>query len=191
MHERHTGQHCCPWYLGYFLLNPLRRRRQDPARILATLVREGMTVLEPGPGMGFFTLELARRVGADGRVIAVDVQPRMLKVLARRAAKNALDERIETRLAAGGHMPLTDLHGRVDFVLAFAVVHEMPDSARFFAEIAATLKPGGRMLLAEPIGHVSEAAFAAEIQAGSRNGLSLLEPPAIHRSHVALLGKPA
>jgi ubiquinone/menaquinone biosynthesis C-methylase UbiE len=67
----------CPWWLGYFLLNPFRRLRQDPRKLLKPYVREGMTVLEPGPGTGFFTLELLRLVGKSGRVIASDVQPRM------------------------------------------------------------------------------------------------------------------
>jgi predicted methyltransferase len=58
----------CPWWLGYLLASPLRRLRHDPSPILAPYLREGMTVLEPGPGMGFFTLELARRVGPSGRV---------------------------------------------------------------------------------------------------------------------------
>ena len=51
----------CPWWLGYFLASPIRRWMQDPAKILAPHVREGMIVLEPGPGMGFFTLELVCR----------------------------------------------------------------------------------------------------------------------------------
>lgn len=53
----------CPWWVGYLLASLMRRLLQDLARILAPHVREGMTVLEPGPGIGFFTLELARRVG--------------------------------------------------------------------------------------------------------------------------------
>jgi predicted methyltransferase len=57
----------CPWWIGYLLLSPLRRLGQDPAKILAPYVREGMTVFEPGAGMGYFTLELARRVGPSGR----------------------------------------------------------------------------------------------------------------------------
>jgi ubiquinone/menaquinone biosynthesis C-methylase UbiE len=63
-----------------------------------------MTVLEPGPGMGFFTLELARRVGDAGRVVAVDIQPKMLSVLQRRAAKTGLQNRIETRLGRRNSM---------------------------------------------------------------------------------------
>ena len=49
--------------------------------ILSPLVSEGMTVLEPGPGMGFFTLELARLVGPHGRVVSVEMQAKMLEAL--------------------------------------------------------------------------------------------------------------
>ena len=49
-----------------------------------------MTVLEPGPGMGFFTLELARIVGPEGRVVAVDVQPKMVEGLQKRARRAGL-----------------------------------------------------------------------------------------------------
>jgi len=76
----------CPWWLGYLLASPVRRLLQDPRKLLGPYVREGMTVLEPGPGMGFFTLEIARLVGPSGRVVAVDIQPRMLSSLRRRSA---------------------------------------------------------------------------------------------------------
>jgi len=68
----------CPWWLGYLLASPIRRLLHNPTRILTPFVRPGMTVLEPGPGMGYFTLELARLVGTSGRVVAVDVQPKMI-----------------------------------------------------------------------------------------------------------------
>jgi hypothetical protein len=64
-----AGHGVCPWWVGYLLASPLRRLQYDPAALLAPYVRTGMTVLEPGPGMGFFTLELARRVGPSGRVV--------------------------------------------------------------------------------------------------------------------------
>ena len=75
------SQGVCPWWFGYFLTCPLRRLAFDPAKFLAPYVQDGMTVLEPGPGMGFFTQELARLVGPRGRVLAVDIQPRMLQAL--------------------------------------------------------------------------------------------------------------
>ena len=103
-------KHCvCPWWLGYLLLSPIRRLRQNPSRIVAPYLREGMTVLEPGPGMGFFTLELARRVGSAGRVIAVDVQPRMIERLKRRALKANLAQRIDARVSRPDTMQLDGL----------------------------------------------------------------------------------
>jgi SAM-dependent methyltransferase len=179
----------CPWWLGYVLANPLRRLVQDPAAILRPHVPPGATVLEIGPGMGFFTLELARLAGPAGRIVAVDVQPRMLAGLRRRAARAGLLERIDARLAPAGGMGVGDLAGRVDVVLAFAVVHELPDPDRFFAEAAAALRPGGRVLLSEPSGHVGEADFSATIAAARRAGLDVVDRPEIWRSRSAVLAR--
>ena len=79
------GHRVCPWWLGYVLASPLRRLLQDPVAIVQPYISPGMTVLEPGPGMGFFTIELARLVGGTGRVIAVDIQPKMLDGLKARS----------------------------------------------------------------------------------------------------------
>jgi SAM-dependent methyltransferase len=146
-----------------------------------------MTVLEPGPGMGFFTLELARLVGSGGRVLAVDVQPKMLAGLRRRAGKAGLLERIELRLAEPASLRVEDLPGQVDFTLAFAVVHEMPKG--FFAQAAAASKRGGRLLLAEPRGHVSDERFAKQLEAAKAAGFSVAERPTIRGCHAALLTK--
>jgi|SRR5579884_344259 len=147
----------CPWWLGYFLASPVRRWiSDDPRKLLAPYVREGMTVLEPGPGMGFFTVPLAELVGASGRVIAVDLQPRMIAGLKRRVAKAGLAGRVESRVVAADSLSVSDLAGKVDFILAFALVHEMPSSSRFFQEVGAAAKSGAKLLLAEPAGHVKE-----------------------------------
>ena len=130
----------CPWWLGYLLASPLRRLIQDPAKVLGPYVREGMTVLEPGPGMGFFTLELARLVGPTGRVLAVDIQPRMLAWLRRRAARAGLADRVDIRVVPSDTLGLADMAGSVDFTLAIAVVHELPDVERFFTEVAEVSK---------------------------------------------------
>ena len=180
----------CPWWLGYLLASPLRRLQCNPAILLAPYVREGMTVLEPGPGMGFFTLELAHRVGEAGRVIAVDVQPRMVQGLKRRAAKAGLLDRIDARLAPSDGLGLAGLENSIDFVFAFAVVHEMPDAGSFFVEAARLLKVGGSLLLAEPAGHVGPAEFDAELAAAALAGLAIKGRPVIHRSAAALLERP-
>ncbi len=177
----------CPWWIGYLLVSPLRKLLQDPASILAPFVREGMTVLEPGPGMGFFTLEAARRVGPRGRVVAVDLQPRMLAALRRRAARAGLAGRIEARDARPEALGVEDLAGKVDLVLALLVVHELPDAGRFFAEARAALAPGGKVLVAEPAGHVTAAAFEESMAAAARAGLRRRPGPKVWRSLSAVL----
>lgn len=179
----------CPWWIGYLLASPVRRIFYHPAKVLAPYVREGMTVLEPGPGMGFFTLELARLAGASGRVVVVDIQPRMLDGLRRRAVKAGLLGRLVLRLATADTMGLADLAGTVDFTLAFAVVHELPDAARFFREVARASKPGARVLLAEPGGHVSAALFETELRAAREAGFTAMEAPSLRKNRTALLQK--
>ena len=177
----------CPWWIGWLLASPIRKLVHDPARILAPWVREGMTVLEPGPGMGFFTLELARRVGPGGRVVAVDLQPEMLAGLRRRAERAGLAERVDARLATATSLGIDDLAGKVDLVLAFAMVHELPDAGAFFAEARRVLAPGGRVLVAEPAGHVDGSDWDRTLAAAARVGLRVEPGPAIYRSRTAVL----
>jgi len=179
----------CPWWAGYLLTSPIRKLTQDPARILRPYVRAGMTVLEPGPGMGFFTLELARLVGPAGRVVAVDVQSRMIAGLKRRADRAGLLDRIDARVAPEATMALDACEGTIDFVLAFAMVHELPSAAAFFTEAARAMKPGASLLLAEPAGHVTEEDFGSELKLAAAAGLAAVDRPQIWRSRAALLRK--
>jgi ubiquinone/menaquinone biosynthesis C-methylase UbiE len=181
------AHHVCPWWIGYLLASPLRRLWQDPARILGPLVAPGMTVLEPGCGMGFFTLAMARLVGPQGRVVAVDIQPKMLAGLQRRARRTGLLDRVELRLAGGEGLGVEDLEGRVDFVLAFAMIHELPENHPFFADAYRALRPGGRLLAAEPRGHVSEDGFASTLARATRAGFRVVPGPAVRSSHTAIL----
>lgn len=179
----------CPWWIGYLLASPIRKLLQDPIRVLTPYVHAGMTVLEPGPGMGFFTLEIARLVGPSGRVIAVDLQPRMIEELKCRARRAGLFDRIDARVVPADSMTLDGLDRTVDFVFVFAVVHELPSAGHFFAEAARAMKPGATVLLAEPAGHVSETEFAEEIAAAAENGLKVIDRPSLNRCNAALLQK--
>ncbi len=179
----------CPWWLGYVLASPIRRWLSNPVAMLEPYVRTGMIVLEPGPGMGFFTIPLARMVGPSGRVVAVDIQPKMLAGLKRRVAKAGLLDRVDIRLAKANSLGINDLSGRIDLTLVFAVLHEMPDAGRFFAEAAAASRPGGSLVLAEPSGHVKKDAFDAELRAAADAGFEVASRPTVRRSHAALLKK--
>ena len=79
---------------------PVGRFGQNPVKILSPYVGSGMTVLDIGPGMGFFTLPMARLVGPAGKVVCADVQPKMLDALRRRAAEAGLADRIDARVCA-------------------------------------------------------------------------------------------
>lgn len=177
----------CPVWVGYLLASSVRRLIQDPLKILGPHVTPGMKVMDVGSAMGFFSLPLADLVGRDGRVICVDLQPRMLQVLTRRARRAGLIERIETRSCSAESLGLRDLAGQMDFVLAFAVVHEAADPTRFIDEIASVARPGGRLLVAEPKGHVSEAEFRETIAIARGDGLRIVDSPKIARSRAVLL----
>lgn len=179
----------CPWWLGYLLACPARRWFEEPGKVVGPWVREGMTILDPGPGMGFFTLEMARRVGSSGRVIAVDIQPKMLRSLVKRAAKAGLADRVETRLAQAGSLGVADLEGAADFALVYAMVHEVPEPGALFHEIARTLKPGAAALLAEPAGHLKAEEFEQELALAAEAGLETAQRPQVRRSYAALLRK--
>jgi ubiquinone/menaquinone biosynthesis C-methylase UbiE len=112
--ERERAKQVCPPWVGYLLLNPLRRWVEYPDKIFVLFVLPGMSIVEAGCGMGYFTLPLARMVGAAGRVIAVDIQPKMLAVLSRRARKAGLSERIDIRAAEPESLGIADLSDAVD-----------------------------------------------------------------------------
>jgi len=171
------------------LVSPLRRLLHNPERILSALVTPGMTVLEVGPAMGFFTLPLAIMVGPTGRIVCVDVQARMLRALMKRARAAQLADRILPRVCEPTALGLDDFSGRIDFAVAFAVVHEMPDPPRFFADLARLLRPGARCLVAEPKGHVPAPAFEATLAAAKGAGLGLGGRPMIRRCRTAVLQK--
>lgn len=179
----------CPWWAGYLIASPVRKLWQDPALLLRPYIQVGMTVLEPGPGMGFFTLEIAKLVGPSGRVVAVDVQSRMIEGLKRRARKAGLLDRIDARVVSPTSMQLAEVNAVADFVFAFAVVHELPSAASFFSEVARAMKSGADLLLAEPAGHVGQAEFAEQIQAAADSGLRVFGRPSINRCITALLRK--
>jgi 2-polyprenyl-3-methyl-5-hydroxy-6-metoxy-1,4-benzoquinol methylase len=72
-------------------------------------------------------------------MVAVDIQSKMLEVLRRRAQRAGLLDRLDTRLIKYNDLGIKDLKGKVDFVLAFAMVHEVPDAGSFSSETSAAL----------------------------------------------------
>jgi ubiquinone/menaquinone biosynthesis C-methylase UbiE len=115
-------------------------------------------VIDLGCGPGFFTVELARLVGDSGEVIAVDLQPEMLEMVSRKVEKYKMAERVTFHRSFPDRLGLKE-NEPVHFVLAFYVLHETRNPRGFLEEIKDLLKPEGRVLLVEPLMHVSRRKF--------------------------------
>jgi ubiquinone/menaquinone biosynthesis C-methylase UbiE len=134
--------HGIPW-----LNRPERMQEENPQEMLEQLrVEPGMTVCDMGCGDGYYTVELARRVGADGKVLAVDIQPEMLQELSRRC------ERLEIKnvdmILGLPHDPKLP-EGQVDLILMVDVYHEFSNPVEMLKAMRRSLKPNGRIALVE------------------------------------------
>ena len=179
-----SDHHVCPWWLAYTFDNPLRRFIHNPKTILGNYIKPGMIVMDIGCGMGYFTLSLAELVGDTGKVIAVDLQQKMLDIMLKRAQKKGLEHRITPLRAEPNSINNST---KVDFILAFWMVHEVPDPASFFRQIAANLKPAGKVLYSEPAFHVPAQKFYEILAAAGRAGLNKVSGINVRFSRAALL----
>ena len=176
----------CPWWLCFTFDNFLRRRLQNPSKIMASYIEKSWMVLDVGPGMGYFTIAIAKLVGPSGKVIAADLQRHMLDAIYRRAVRAGVQDRIILHQTKSDEIGLTET---VDFCLAFWMVHEVRDRKRFLSQIASILKYGGTMLVAEPKLHVSKANFTATLNLAQEVGFQVIDQPKIFLSNAAVLKK--
>jgi ubiquinone/menaquinone biosynthesis C-methylase UbiE len=179
----------CPWWIGYLLACPLRSFFENPQDILGDYVKPGMTILDLGCAMGFFSLWMAGKVGQKGKIIAVDVQGKMIKSLKRRAARRGFSARIDARICSTKSLEIDDLAERVDFAIAFHVAHEITDVRGLMTEIYAALRPGANFYLIEPKGHVSAEDFAVTVDKAQKAGFAIVDHPVFKRSRTIMLTK--
>ncbi len=143
----------CPATHAGMLMTPLRRLFHKPEKIFAGLVSDGQTAIDLGCGPGYFSIGLAKMVGDSGRVISVDLQPEMLDMVKANAAKHNLQSRIRAHQCKADSL---DLNEKADFVLAFWMVHEVPDKDGLLRQVTALLKPGAKFMMVEPKMHVGK-----------------------------------
>jgi predicted methyltransferase len=131
-----------PQDLG-LLESPDRAAWQKPEQIMDALaIADGGAVADIGAGAGWFTIHLARRVGPNGVVYAQDVQRQMLEAIRRRVERERL-QNVKTLLGEDRdpHLP----KGSLDAVLVVDVYPEVTARVAFLRNVAAALKPGGRI----------------------------------------------
>jgi len=177
------------YWLDYVVGKFLRRLFQNPKRILRYYVKPGMTVLDVGAGKGYFSLGMAKMVGSNGRILAVDLKAQEIESLKKRAAHARVSERIDARVCGERNLAIDELAGQVDFALAYYVVHHAPDVDALMAEVHKALRPGGRFLIAEPSHHASTEYCAATEAAAEKAGFVLADHPKLTRDWAVLFLK--
>jgi ubiquinone/menaquinone biosynthesis C-methylase UbiE len=158
----------CPAGISWFFNNRMRLLSHNPKNIMGDYVKRGYIAADIGCGPGFFSLALAEMVGEEGRVIAVDIQKEMLDQVAAGAERLKLRPRIILHQCKEDSLGIDQ---KADFILAFWMVHEVPNVKKFFEEIVTILKPAGLLLLVEPRFHVSASTFQEEIKQACAAGL--------------------
>jgi ubiquinone/menaquinone biosynthesis C-methylase UbiE len=178
------NHHVCSWWMAYTFDNPLRRLIHKPQKVLGNYVKKGMTVMDLGCGMGHFSIGMAELVGRTGKVIAVDLQQKMLDIMHKRARRAGLADRIFSDLGRADDIGVEE---PVDFILAFWMVHEVPDQKKFFKHLKNLMVTDGRILVAEPKMHVTAGDFKRTLDIAQSCKLQCSEIPNIRFSHAALL----
>jgi len=124
-----------------------REEEEQPERVLAALgLQPGMAVADIGAGSGFYSWRLARKVGPDGTVYAVEIQPEMLDYVQRHMKLRGVGN-VKAILGTATDPRLP--RGALDVVLMVDVYHEFEFPYEMLAAIARALKPGGRVAFVE------------------------------------------
>lgn len=127
--------------------DPERRRFLDPARISTLLeLRPGEVVADVGCGTAYFTLELARAVGPEGKVYALDISEELLARAGEKVAAAGMDN-VALVLSREVQIPLPG--AQVDAALLANVLHEVGEKEAFLAEVGRVIRPAGRLLVVE------------------------------------------
>ncbi len=127
--------------------DPARDEWQKPARVVELMaITPGMTVADVGAGTGYFAPHLSRAVGPSGKVIAEDIEPKMVEWLEARAKRERLDN-VRPLLGTADDPKLPA--GEVDRILVVDTWHHIDDRAAFSKKLAAALKPGGAVFVVD------------------------------------------
>jgi len=136
-----------PASIARFIDNPVRRRIQPPAKVVDWMgMRDGMHVLEIGPGPGTFTIEVSKRVGENGKVFAIDVQPSVISKLNGRLQRAKIVN-VMARVASACELPFSN--NTFDRAFMIAVLAEIPDRKKALLEIKRVLRDDGLLAIGE------------------------------------------
>jgi ubiquinone/menaquinone biosynthesis C-methylase UbiE len=174
----------CPVERAGALDLSIRRLVQNPTKILKPYLNIGNKVLDFGCGPGFFTFDIARLVGESGLVFAADLQPGMLQIVEKKIIAREMQNRIQVHKCKESSIGLND---KVDFILAFYMIHELPDQDQTFSEFKKILNPNGKILIIEPNFHVTKYDFDKMLDRLDKAGFKITDRPKIFFSRSVVM----
>ncbi len=184
-HGHRRDRHGNPEDLERFLArleDPERIAWQKPDEVVAALgLRSGGVACDLGVGPGVFAIRMARTVGPEGRVHAIDVEPRMLDVLARRAKEAGVSNVLPSLAPGAGEAALPP--EPCDVILTVNTFHHFHDGSATLRKLATRLAPGGRLAVVDfhagelPVGPPAEHKVSRDafLDAAAAAGLEVAE----------------
>lgn len=144
---RRSEDEICGLLAGPWLEREEREREERTDLLMAALaLKPGMVVADIGAGTGYLSRRMAQAVGPGGKVLAVDVQPEMVRTLQQLAQRGGFPQ-IEARLGAEADVRLPP--ASVDLAIMVAVHHELAYPYHLLTSVVAALKPGAQMVFVE------------------------------------------
>jgi len=175
----------CPSEFSGSLDNSIRRWIQNPQKILKPYIKKGMTVLDLGCGPGFFTVDIAKMLSDSGKVVAADLQEGMLEKVARKIKGTSYGQRVELHKCQINRIGINE---KMDFILAFWMVHEVPDQVSLFKELKSILNHEAKIFIIEPKMHVTARSFEEMSNIIEKSGFEILGSPKVIFSRTLLAG---
>ena len=180
-----TNTDVCSHKMAGFFDSKIRKLFQNPEKILGPYINKGMTVLDLGCGPGFFTIEMGKLVGENGKVVGADLQKEMLSKVKNKIQDTELEDIIELHNTQKDSIGLRE---KFDFILLFYMLHEVPNQDKTLKELHNLLNNQGKILIVEPKGHVSKEDFEKSIRL-MKQYFKIFEGPKVFYSYSVILEK--
>ena len=174
----------CSYKFASSLDKGWRYRLQKPSLFLNPYIKPGMTGLDFGCGNGFCTLDIARLMNGNGKIVAADLQQEMLELLKKKVSGSPFEKNISFHKC---EQIQTGIKEHFDFMLLFWMFHEVPNQGLLLKELKSLLNAGGKIMISEPKVHVKSKSFLEEKQLAQECGFNVEEGPEIFFSRTMIL----
>ena len=175
----------CPLAIAGLLDSKFRRFFHDPKKILKPYIKKGIVALDIGCGPGVFSMEIAKLLEGEGKVISVDMQEGMLEIIRKKIKGTPLESTIILHKCEHDRINLNE---KADFVLMFYMVHEVPSKENLFNEILPLINKDGLLMIVEP-SLITKKEFEKMITGIRENGFEVFDNPAVPLSRGVVLRK--